>query len=97
MAFNSNFNPKSHRSGKSLKLIRSWRGETTLRIGDDAIAVRCEASEYEERGRVSITGSLDGDFTGHEDAAEAVLVFDGRDVDVQLVDPSAEGADFRSR
>ena len=97
MAFNSNFNPKSHRSGKSLKLIRSWRGDTVLKVGDDEIAVRCEASEYEERGRISITGSLDGDFSGHEESTDAVLVFDGRDVDVTLVDPSDEGADFRSR
>lgn len=97
MAFNSNFNPQSHRSGKSLKLIRSWRGDTLVKIGADEIAVRCEASEYEERGRISITGSLDGDLSGHEEAAEAVLVFDGREVNVTLVDPSDEGADFRSR
>ena len=57
----------------------------------------CDASEYEERGRTSITGSLDGPLGGLENGDEAKLVLaDGRELQIRVIEPDDDGADFRT-
>ena len=87
----------SHRGKNSLKLLGPVRGGATLHHGDSAIAVTCDASEYEERGRTSVTGSLDGPLGALENGDEAKLVLaDGRELQIRVIEPDDDGADFRT-
>ena len=87
----------SHRGKNSLKLLGPVRGGATLHHADAAIPVSVDASEFEERGRTSVTGSLDGKLDGLENGAEARLVLEGgRELAVRVIEPDEHGADFRT-
>lgn len=87
----------SHRGKNSLKLLGPVRGSATLHHGEKAIAVTADASEFEERGRTSVTGSLDGPLGELENGDEAKLVLtDGRELAIRVIEPDDQGADFRT-
>ena len=92
-------NSGSRRGKNSLKLLANIRGEAVLHGPDGQIAVVVDAAEYEERGRSSITGGLEGDLSAFENGAEVrlVLAADGRDLNIRLIEPDDAGADFRTQ
>ena len=56
-------NTGSRRGKNSLKLLGNIRGPAVLHGPDGETSVVVDASEYEERGRSSITGGLEGDLS----------------------------------
>ena len=87
----------SHRGKKSLKLLGAVRGGAVLHHGEKTIQVSVDASEFEERGRTSVTGSLDGPLGGLENGDEAKLVLaDSRELAIRVIEPDDQGADFRT-
>ncbi|CAN5336226.1 hypothetical protein BH09PSE2_BH09PSE2_15360 [soil metagenome] len=92
-------NTGSRRGKNSLKLLGNIRGDGVLHGPDGPIAVVVDAAEYEERGRSSITGGLEGDLSAFENGVELKLVLtaDGRELNVRLIEPDDGGADFRTQ
>ena len=87
----------SHRGKNSLKLLGPVRGSAVLHHADPTIDVAVDASEFEERGRTSVTGSLDGALGDLENGDEAKLVLaDGRELAIRVIEPDEQGADFRT-
>ena len=86
----------SHRSKNSLKLLRTDRGAGVLRAGQTATLVRYQLDIYEERVRRTFGGSLEGSLGFAKNGAVAMLeLASGEAVEVVLIKPDDEGADFR--
>jgi hypothetical protein len=89
--------PGGMRGRHSLKLLGPVRGPAVLHFEGCSVPVAVDASEYEERGRISISGGLEGDLSARENGEAVRLVLaDGRELDVRLIEPDDAGADFRT-
>lgn len=91
----------SRRGKRSLKLLRTLRGDGTLMAAGRSFAVGYQMDLYADGDRTVASGSLDGDFTGLADdleGGEAVLTQeDGAETAVTLETVEDDGAEFQVR
>jgi hypothetical protein len=80
-----------------IKLLGSSRGRGVLRTAAGDLIVSYQFDTYQERGRTSSSGSIDGDASAIDDGASGVLKLEtGEDMDIVLIKPDEEGVDFIS-
>jgi len=80
-----------------IKLLGSSRGQGVLRTADGDLTVSYEFDTYQERGRTSSSGSIDGDASAIADGAVGVLKLEsGEEMDIVLIKPDEQGVDFIS-
>jgi hypothetical protein len=88
---------QDHRGRTTLKLLRRIEGSALLIANERELQVQCAGAEYEARDRTTVTGSLEGDLSWCADGDDAVLRLpDEMALQVRLIEPDEEGADFRS-
>ncbi|MDO8297496.1 MAG: hypothetical protein Q7T19_13775 [Caulobacter sp.] len=91
----------SRRGKRSLKLLRTLRGDGMLLAAGRSLAVSYQLDLYADGDRTVGSGSLDGDFTGlAEDleGGEAMLTLeDGDPTPVTLETVEDDGAEFQMR
>ena len=91
----------SRRSRRSLKLLKTLRGDGSLLAAARVIAVGYQMDLYADGDRQVASGSLDGDFAGLAEALEggdAVLTReDGVETQVTLENVEDDGAEFQVR
>lgn len=91
----------SRRGKRSLKLLKTLRGDGTLLAASRTIAVGYQMDLYADGDRSVASGSLDGDFAGLVDdleGGEAVLTQeDGVQTPVTLENVEDDGAEFQVR
>ena len=87
----------SHRGTKSLKLIGSVRGAGVFIADGPEVAVRYQLDSFEEKHHRTIGGSLDGDVSFAADRTPGVLrLASGEEVNIVLIKPDEDGADFQA-
>jgi hypothetical protein len=80
-----------------IKLLGSSRGRGVLRTSAGDIAVSYEFDTYQERGKTSSSGSLDGDASSVIDGASGTLTLEsGEEMEITLIKPDEQGVDFIS-
>jgi hypothetical protein len=88
---------QSHRGQRTLKLLSSARGEGVYQGQDRTAPVSYQMDRFEERNRQSVSGSLEGDVSFAEDKVAGKLRLEtGEEIDIILIKPDEEGADFQS-
>jgi hypothetical protein len=88
---------QSHRGQRTLKLLSSTRGEGIYQGQDRTATVSYQMDRFEERNRQSVSGSLEGDVSFAEDKVAGKLKLStGEEIDIILIKPDEEGADFQS-
>ena len=91
----------SRRGKRSLKLLKTLRGDGSLLAAGRTIAVGYQMDLYADGDRQVASGSLDGDFAGlveDLEGGEAVLTQeDGVDTPVTLENVEDDGAEFQVR
>jgi hypothetical protein len=93
----NNMAAPSHRGPRSIKLLSTTRGTGVLRAAGAEVEVRYQLDTYEEKFRRTVSGSLEGDISFAEDRAAGVLTLaSGETVDVLLIKPDEDGADFQA-
>jgi len=80
-----------------IKLLGSSRGRGVLRTAAGDLTVSYQFDTYQERGKTSSSGSLDGDASAISDGAAGVLELEtGEEMDIVLIKPDEQGVDFIS-
>ena len=80
-----------------IKLLGSSRGRGVLRTAAGELDVAYQFDTYQERGRVSSSGSLDVDATSVVDGASGSLKLEtGEEIEIVLIKPDENGVDFMS-
>lgn len=80
-----------------IKLLGSSRGQGVLHTSVGDISMRYQFDTYQERGKTSSSGSLDGDASAVMDGASGVLRLEtGEEMEIVLIKPDEEGVDFIS-
>jgi hypothetical protein len=80
-----------------IKLLGSRRGRGVLDTIDGRLNVSYQFDTYQERGKVSSSGSLDCDASSVADGSNAVLTLEsGETLEITLIKPDDEGVDFIS-
>jgi hypothetical protein len=80
-----------------IKLLGSSRGRGVLRTAGGDLTVTYQFDTYQERGRTSSSGSIDGDASSIDDGATGVLKLEsGEDMEIVLIKPDEQGVDFIS-
>ena len=80
-----------------MKFIGAVRGDGVLRTPDGEAAVSYQIDTFEERSRTTVSGSLVGDIGfALDQAAGKLTLASGEVIDIVLVKPDDEGADFQA-
>lgn len=91
----------ARRGKRSLKLLRTLRGDGQLSAADRRLTVSYQLDLYADGDRTIGSGSLDGDFTGLGDDLEGgegqLTLEDGSTMTVVLETVEDDGAEFQAQ